>query len=160
MAARLSSPSLGTELTLGIAGYQFPEMQQDPWDSNWLMLDVSVATKERNWSRRDACLTTFEVKTLIDTLRSWASDPGRSGAAVFTEPVLQFVKRRTTTSNLRINVGFDLELHPDNPTEAKHPYWVPFEVSPEHLLAFAAELEADLAHFPPRDSAGAQTGRL
>ena len=33
----------GNELELAIVGYQFPEEEHDPWDSNWLLVALRVA---------------------------------------------------------------------------------------------------------------------
>ena len=42
--------SEGNELELTIAGYQFPDEERDPWDSNWLLVSVRVLAPEGSWA--------------------------------------------------------------------------------------------------------------
>ena len=50
----------GYALKLTLVGYQFPEMTREPYDSNWLIIEVDVTTPHRSWRASDACLLTYE----------------------------------------------------------------------------------------------------
>jgi hypothetical protein len=54
----------GSEFELQIAGYQFPEIQDDEWDSNWLMIRVMFYSETHKWEAVDPCLDTYEANDL------------------------------------------------------------------------------------------------
>ena len=39
----------GYALELTLVGYQFPEMAHEPYDSNWLIIEVDVTTPDQSW---------------------------------------------------------------------------------------------------------------
>ena len=47
---------------LEITNYQFPEIADDDYDSNWLNIYLKVNSTFGNWQIVDPMLTTFEVK--------------------------------------------------------------------------------------------------
>ncbi len=71
----------GTEFTLHLAGYEFPEAPDDPgeagnWDANWLVVEGSVRLPDgRSSTFRDPCLLTSEAGR---SARGWCGPgPGR-----------------------------------------------------------------------------------
>jgi len=80
----------GTVLELSASGYQFPEITDDYWDSNWLMVSGKVQHPNGSWKFIDPCLTAFE----LEQLASWFDDVPAGNAdpdlGHFTEPNLQF----------------------------------------------------------------------
>ena len=80
----------GTSFELKIEGYQFPEIQDDRWDSNWLVVSGRVAHPRGNWSFRHACLTTFELEQLARWFDTVAVGKPKSAEGYFTEPNLEF----------------------------------------------------------------------
>ena len=67
----------GNELELRVVGYQFPDDDTDPWDSNWLLVSVRVVSPAGTWEVVDPCLTTWEAKHLVRWLvNAAARDPG------------------------------------------------------------------------------------
>src|SRR3712207_3835953 len=91
-AARLTVMLLrgreGNELELALVGYQFPDENTDPWDSNWLLVSVRVLGPEGSWDVVDPCLTTWEAKRLVSWLIHAAAHDPASRPMTFTEPNL------------------------------------------------------------------------
>ncbi len=50
-----------TEFEMNVAGYQFPNLENEPYDSDWLNIHVSVTHPRGAWSKTDACILTFEL---------------------------------------------------------------------------------------------------
>jgi hypothetical protein len=52
---------------LRVAGYQFPDIESDEFDANWLVVEGLVApADERAWKFRDPALLTWEVEGLCN----------------------------------------------------------------------------------------------
>lgn len=111
----------GTVVVLEPAGYQFPS-GADGWDANWVVIAGTVASPEGSWSFRDACLTTFEAKTVSTWLRSVAQgavepvsadDEGfLTPSLTFTEPGLAFSVAKRTGEAVELRVHLTYELAP------------------------------------------------
>jgi hypothetical protein len=132
---------------LVITGYQFPEISNDEWDSNWLIIDGSVSLSGREWHFRDPCLTTFEAMRLADWLEACAQGKAPKPYCGFTEPNLQFDLVDAHT----VRVSFALESAPPWARQGddwtKHGFNVP--VGPA-LVKAASELRYQLERFPVR----------
>ena len=76
---------------LRVAGYQFPDIESDEFDANWLVVEGLVApADERAWKFRDPALLTWEVEGLCNWLEAVASGQDVKESADFTEPNLRF----------------------------------------------------------------------
>jgi len=141
----------GEELRLEVLGYQFPEIKDDEWDSEWLIISGEVSCAQGRWSFNDPCLCTFEVQTLATWLRD-VPVGGPERELGFTEPNLRFehVERRDGDVLL---VSFSQESSPPWATEDQR-YGEGFALSfPFQLNDFssaAAALESMLLRWPVR----------
>jgi hypothetical protein len=57
-------------LRIGVERYQFPEITDDEWNSNWLIITGEAVLEDKSWSFRDPCLTTFERSLTIGSSKS------------------------------------------------------------------------------------------
>ena len=74
----------GNEFQLVILGYQHPDVHEDRWDSNWLVVSGTVATAAgRKWQFSAPCVTTFELEELADWLDELSADGRAPGAVRF-----------------------------------------------------------------------------
>ena len=142
----------GNALELGIVGYQFPAVDRDPWDSNWLLVAVRVVSTEGSWEVVDPCLTTWEAKHLVAWLVQAAARDPMAAPMTFTEPNLTFTAKAAARSPALVQVlaCFQLELRPPwlrRPTER---LCVDLEVERPDLARAAASLLSDLVRFPQR----------
>jgi hypothetical protein len=67
----LSGPN-GSFVTLVPVAYEFPNHNAGAIECDWLVIELSAATAEGNWSSRDACLTTGDAPGISKWLRSVA----------------------------------------------------------------------------------------
>ena len=143
----------GNELELQVVGYQFPDDDTDPWDSNWLLVAVRVASSAGTWEVVDPCLTTWEAKHLVRWLVNAAARDPAVAAATFSEPNLVVTARSKPTDANRVllRAAFQLELRPpwargSGGAELS----VELDVGRAALARAAASLLADLVRFPQR----------
>jgi hypothetical protein len=76
-----------------IVGYQFPEVAEAEYDSNWLMVKIVVRHPDGDWSAVDPALLTYEVRELADWLRVVGSGSRETREMAFLEPCLSFRDR-------------------------------------------------------------------
>jgi hypothetical protein len=145
----------GNELELAVVGYQFPDEERDPWDSNWLLISVRVLTPQGSWSVVDPCLTTWEAKRLVAWLVHAAARDPAAVPMTFTEPNLTVTARsRTSRPPLRVHVRacFALELRPPwlHNVAGSDNLCIDLDVERSDLARAAASLLADLMAYPQR----------
>lgn len=132
---------------LTISGYQFPNVSDDEWDSNWLVIEGHVNLRGREWRFRDPCMTTFEARSLADWLEALSQGAQALPYCALTEPNLEFDR----VSEKAIRVCFGLESAPPwakrGENWTKHSFAVP--IGPA-LADTAAQLRRQLAGFPER----------
>jgi len=144
----------GNELALGIVGYQFPDEERDPWDSNALLVSVRVRAPEGSWEVVDPCLTTWEAKRLVGWLAyAAARDPSASPTS-FAEPNVTFVARSLlgASPRIRLRAAFALESRPPwaHAVAGTDNLTVDLDVRAGDLALAAAALLDDLVAYPQR----------
>ena len=144
----------GNELELAIVGYQFPEEEHDPWDSNWLQVALRVVSPQGTWDVVDPCLTTWEAKHLVAWLVNAAARDPAATPATFTEPNLTITARSRARAPLRVQVRacFQLELRPPwaKTVSGGGDLCVDLDVGRGELARAAASLLGDLVRYPQR----------
>jgi hypothetical protein len=136
-----------SSVRLRVVGYQFPDIIDDEWDSNWLIIDGSVSLAGREWRFRNPCLTTLEAKHLADWLDACAHGTAEVPYCGFTEPLLQFDLVDPQT----LRISFALEAAP--PWARRGDAWTKhgFNLRVGPMLTQAAtELRNQLRQFPVR----------
>ncbi|NIR48477.1 hypothetical protein GWO43_08660, partial [candidate division KSB1 bacterium] len=98
----------GSSFKLTIVGYEFPELAEAEYDSNWLQVQVDVELPNgRSWSVTHPCLLTYEVAELADWLDSIQTRTYNKTEQDFIEPNLSF-----QIVNEALRVSFELEMRP------------------------------------------------
>ena len=134
-------------LRIGVERYQFPDITEDEWDSNWLVVAGKADLDGKSWSFRDPCLTTFEVERLADWLDGVAARKPVGSICGFTEPNLEF----ECVSDKSIRISFWLEALPPWARQDSCVGDVGFDVPiDETLSATVACLRRMLSRFPIR----------
>jgi hypothetical protein len=134
-------------LRISVERYQFPEIENDEWDSNWLMITGDAILDEKRWFFLDPCLTTFEMQRLADWLDQIVAGESERAFCGFTEPNLDF----ELVSGGAVRIGFSLEALP--PWENRDGEFgelgfnVPID---DHLRTAAVNLRKLLTQFPVR----------
>lgn len=136
-----------SSLKMVIKQYQFPDIEDDAWDSNWLVVEDRVDIKGRKWTFRDPCLTTFEAEHLADWLEEVSQGEPSTIDCIFTEPNLEFRHQK----NRQLRIRFAVESGPTGCDTAVQWNERSFLVPVSSALATAArQLRRQLGRFPPR----------
>lgn len=134
-------------LRIGVERYQFPEITDDDWDSNWLIVNGNAVIDGKSWSFRDPCLTTFEMARLADWLDQVSSGGDGEPFCGFTEPNLDFER----VSDTAVRIAFSLEALPPWSKRGGDFGAIGFNIPiDERLGAAASSLRALLTRFPIR----------
>ena len=146
----------GTELELGIVGYEFPDERFDPWDSNSLLILVRVVSPDGTWEVIDPCLTTWEVDHVIRWLAALAqrADLLAGRPLGLHEPNVTVTGRSIRGEPDRVDVRacFALELRPPwvKSVAGAANLCVDLDVSRDDLATAARQLRTDFGRFPQR----------
>ncbi len=102
-----------SKFELRVAGYQFPDIESDKFDANWLVIEGRVAPADgRAWEFRDPALLTWEVQGLSSWLEALASEQTVEEREDFLEPNLYFEVAARDEDTITILVYFELESRP------------------------------------------------
>lgn len=133
-------------LRLRLVRYEFPEVKNDKWDSNWLIVFGEGHIDGRRWRFESPCLSTIEVGALADWLHKIAN-----GEVVdeieFIEPSLEF----TLIARSHVRVSFALEAAPPWVDGYDLDNSIGFDIPlGPHLAKAAADLKYQCEAFPVR----------
>ena len=133
-----------------ITNYQFPEITDCEYDSNWLLVYLKVISDCRNWQTIDPSLLVGDLKDIIDWFEKLSNDvETNSDSLVFMEPNLEFELTKKNLEEKHIRIIFDLESRPQNADDEKE-YFVDCVFDNEELKLIAKELEKEVEQFPIR----------
>ena len=138
-------------LTLTLTGYQFPELANVPYDSNWLNVKLELVHEGEVWSAIDPALFTYEVNSLIGWLRGVSAGKYDERHLWFTEPCISFHLSPAEGEPENLVVELRHEFRPswanqDLDVEFK----VKFSLASIDLTRAAQSLENQLCRYPQR----------
>ena len=140
----------GNRFELSVVGYQFPHLENEEYDSDWLRINIRVNHPRGAWTSTDACLLTWEVARLAEWLAAIANGNASDDEEDFIEPNLRF---QILENHSRMRVYFELECRPSGaPSDGAgmNDLWLDLNVDGQDLTNAAASLRDDLACFPIR----------
>jgi len=142
----------GDAVALSLLGYQFPDLTSEPWDSDWLNVQLNLTDADRAWSRVDPCLLTFEARELAMWLREVAECSPSPGMLYFTEPCLAFEVVRENAINVVLRVFLSHEFCPPwaESLLKEDAYSLDLFTTRSDLLEASASLSSQLTLFPER----------
>ncbi len=135
---------------LSVVGYQFPHLENEEYDSDWLRIHIQVNHPRGTWTSTDSCLLTWEVERLVEWFTSIAKGNPIADDEDFIEPNLRF---ELLDDRSRMRVYFELECRPSwAPSDGAgmNDLWVDLNANAQELRNGAASLRADLEQFPIR----------
>lgn len=133
--------------------YRFPNVRDDPWDANALVVDVRIVSGHGTWHVEDPCLTTFEARRLAAWLAAVALGDPRAGAAGFVEPNVEVRVADARRRALRLRATVELETRPpwlSSSGVGAADLSVDLDVERDAVLDAARQLADELVDFPLR----------
>jgi hypothetical protein len=140
---------------LDITNYQFPHVDNESWDSDWLTIRLHLQYGDRTWTHDDPALVTRHLTTFA----SWRHQR-LTTRITFTEPNLSFevLNHHPTGAPAALRVYLDLECRLpffallDHVGPASHPdeVWINFPLDEHTLRRTTSRLHEQLGHHPVR----------
>lgn len=139
---------------LKITNYQYPEITDGDWDSNWLNIYLKVKSDIGNWQTVDPSLTTWDVKRLINWFDNLSNNIQPEYTDIcFLEPNISFELMDSFDSKTKtIRIKFDFESLPQSATDDKE-YFVDFIADNYELKSIVVDLQKELEKYPERKPA-------
>jgi hypothetical protein len=147
---KLKNKDYAFELT--ILGYQFPELDQALYDSNWLMVQVKVIHPQGTWQATDPALLTYELRKLITWLSQLATGNFSQRELDFLEPNLAFALK-LENQHPYLYIYFEMEMRPEWAPLThglQYDLWVAFALSETDLPQAIQDLQAQYQQLPQR----------
>ena len=140
-----------TSFMMALVGYQFPALEDDEDDSNWLNVKIAVSHQGGKWSTVDPALLTYEVQWLIDWLRAVSARNYDNRHQVFTEPCLSFHLSPAEGQPDELIIGLSYEFRPPWASkDLNEEYEIVFSLTSVDLMGAAQSLEHQLRRSPRR----------
>jgi len=143
----------GISFELTITGYEFPDIEQDIYDADWLNVHTKVSHPLGSWSAQYPCLFTYEVEWLARWLEKIASHPAVPDTRFFTEPNLAFSLFSKNDGEQMLQVNLSHEMAPPwlgSEDEAIEGLSIDFRLRELDLTGAAQSLCEALKRYPPR----------
>jgi len=145
----------GSELELDVLGYQFPNVEADPWDSNSLLVALRVVSAQGTWEAVDPCLTTWEAARLCRWLALLSAGDASAVRQAFNEPNVRVSVNGLAPdfSRARVHACFELETRPPwlpGPAAGRDTLCVDLDLPRAELREAAVDLARQLRRFPLR----------
>lgn len=143
----------GSSFHLNVLGYQYPEIDNEEWDSNWLRMHMAVSVPQGSWSVADPFLLTYEVKRLADWLDAVTNDTEAENEIGFTEPNLWFEVIDAMGRGKYLRAHFAIECLPPWAASNEHgteDIFAEFSLSSIDLHTAADSLRYQLSVYPQR----------
>ncbi len=142
-----------SEFELTILGYEFPELEKEEYDSNWLVISIRVKKSEGSWEAKHPCLLTWEVAHLSKWLRSLPNNESVESEEDFIEPNLSFQVTKMTEEYITLRVFFGMKFKPlgtPGDSTKMDKFWMDLTITPDDLESAADSLYSELSRFPER----------
>jgi len=135
---------------LKIINYQFPEITNCKYDSNWLLVDLKVNSGCGNWQTLDPSLLVQDIKNIIQWLENLLNNIDINGDSLaFIEPNLEFKLIKQESFLKTVRLIFNSEFAPQQ-TNDEMEYYVDCQLNPAELKKIIEELKNELQAFPER----------
>jgi len=146
-------------LRMSVAGYEFPDVVEDPYDTNWLLIRLVLQSQHSawRWQVEDAGALTWELEGCVHWLLKLSAEESVDRENYgFSEPDISFETIRNEDGAV---VGLSVQLMDEfqPPTKVLVPRTnnivsLRFHTPANTLRSFADQLAAELALYPVRGS--------
>lgn len=144
------SGSDGSLFEMRVVGYQFPEIQDEEYDSNWLLIQIHLVHPRGEWTTVDPCLLTYEVEELADWFDAIARGDHVDAEQHFIEPNLLFRLRDQGANGRTLAVYLALDCWAKSEAAPIDNRFVLFPLAGVDPARVAEELRGELARYPQR----------
>lgn len=135
---------------LRIINYQFPEITNCEYDSNWLLMSLKVESHGGNWETVDPFLLVRELKTMIEWFEKLSNHVETdSNSLIFIEPNLEFKLIKKTKAEKHIKIIFNLEPQYEK-AHGHRENFIYAVYNHKDLNLIVKQLKEEAEHYPQR----------
>ena len=139
----------GRSFDLSVTGYQFPDVTDDDYDSNWLCVTIKLEGFGKAWTADSPSLMTWELRTLADWFKQILIGTESHNEIRFIEPNLIFQLIYEKAGIFLIRTTLSLESKPDWYDESSF-FTFDLDVDKNQIQNSINSLEYQLVRFPGR----------
>ena len=143
----------GQTFEMRILGYQFPHLETELYDSNWLIIAGEVMHPKGSWQFIDPCLLTYEAERLASWIDSVVEGGPLPTTCGFIEPNLEFHAVGGVHQPV-FRVYFEAEARPKWAPRKRardgDELWVEFPLGALDLRLIARQWREELRSYPQR----------
>jgi len=140
---------------LTVLGYEHPDAAGEPYDANWLTIQVHASGPDGVWTGTDPCLLTYEAVRLADWLEAVGAEKESARAISFLEPVLLFRLVSDERGHV-LRVHFGNLINPswrnldEQAAKSSPDLWLDFPLDETDVAAAGRELRQEIRRYPNR----------
>jgi hypothetical protein len=135
---------------MSLVGYQFPQLEDVEYDSNWLQVKIVVSHSRGKWSAVAPALLTYEMESLIDWLKELSAGKYDKRHLLFTEPCISFHLLPSEGEPDKLAIEFSYEFRPPWAKDPHEEHQIAFPLASIDLMKAAQLLENQLHQYPTR----------
>jgi len=134
-----------------VINYEFPNINNGTWDSNWLIVDWQVYSKFGNWHTISPTMLTFEIYNLM----LWFDDLSKNmcpedNSIIFVDHDWRFELLNEYNAPIKkIRIKYNVVLPPEELPDSDG-YYVDIFANDEEMRRIALDLRSEVARFPVR----------
>ena len=136
------------QIELLVEGYQNPDVAQNYFEANWLMISLKVQTPQAQWQAKAPAILSNELNRFIAWLQAIGEDVAQNRFFDFEDPSLYVCM--TERTNHTIILEFHLHLDFRYPKEEQHETRVAITMELAQLDSWVRQLKKYAEEFPVR----------
>ena len=146
----LKSAETQTEFEFRVVGYQFPEVTDEDYDANWLLVSINVRSPGGSWSKTDPCLLTWEGHWFANWLADIMAGREEEKTMSFLDSNLFFEVEGRGQHQVKLKIELSDELLPTDAKPGEKRFTVSLVISLADLRAAVADWCWEMRLFPMR----------
>ena len=146
----LTSAETRTEFEFRVVGYQFPDIENEDYDANWLLVNIGVRSPAGSLTKTDPCLLTWEGHWFANWLADLVSGQDADDTLSFLDSNIFFTVVARDEHKVRLVVELGDELRPPDAKPQDGLFAISLDISLENLRLAAADWCWEMRLFPMR----------
>ena len=139
----------GRSMTLWVESYQFPNIPDEEYDSNWVVIRINLEGFGQPWTTSDPALMTWELTLLAEWLEQILTGANAENEIAFIESSIRFQLIKKSDERLCIRVILNSECKPEW-WDNEDAFAFELDVSETQIQDSIKSLRYQLERFPVR----------
>jgi hypothetical protein len=137
-------------IELSFMGYQYPDLTNASFDSNWLMIQLNLHTSDGDYECIEPALLTRDLESLINWFTNLQNHQSAHESVGFIEPNISFRQCGWINNELSLTITLQAEFIPPWIDKSLDEYKVDVSLSSDELDGVINSLRHQYKQFPKR----------